>query len=184
VNKEDDNSFHAIMIGLGEVHGKVVTSKLLTYYHNVLREYTFNEIDKAAMKIAKHPQLGRFFPKPSDFVDIIEGDKRSFEDKALITWMEIEHAIKSNGAYRNLELDDKLGLAAVSNMGTWESLCHTPLNQLQWKKKEFIENYKALDGTPTEMLPMELKGIADYANSRKSDTRSMGAIMDKLELKK
>lgn len=169
-----------VFTGLCETYDKVVTPSLFMIYLDSLNGFSISDIKTAVKKHLLDPKHGSFFPKPADIVRNIDGERRSLEDKGNIAWMEIERAIARVGAYGTLEMDDKQALMAIKAMGSWQQLCHTSRDNLAWKKKEFIENYKALEHTPVEMLPHSLLGIEDLANQRKGLDNPADKLLEQL----
>ena len=174
-----------LLIGLGETYDKVITPSLFMIYEEALKDISIEIIKSACSKHLLDPKHGTFFPKPADIVRNIAGQTISTEDKGIVAWLEIMRQIRVIGAYGSLELDDKQALMAVKGMGSWQSLCHTDLDKMTWKQKEFLANYKSLENTPIEMLPQKLEGIEDLHNQRVGRSSIAGLIdEDKLKLTK
>lgn len=182
MNQLDKQSFAELMIASGEMYNKSISKELMAMYFDCLVNYSIKEIKDGLNKHVLDSNHGTFFPKPADIVRSMDGGEQTIEDKANIAWMEIEDAIKRVGAYGKLEMDDKLALMTVKNMGNWQSICHTPMDKMVWKKKEFIENYKALEHTPLDTLPKSLPGITDLTNQRRGDTQAIGDVMKRMKL--
>jgi len=166
------NQLKAIMTGLSETYDKPVTPSLFKIYMEALKAFDINNIQIAVSKHMLDKKHGSFFPKPADIARYIPETSIAADDKANIAWMDIESQIRKKGAYGSLELDDKQALMAVKHMGSWQSLCHTDIDKLQWKRKEFIDNYKSLENTDCSYL-QKLEGIEDLQNQRlSSDSRA------------
>ena len=165
MDTNDKAHFQSIMIGVGELYSKEITKPLLQIYFQALQKYSIEQVSSAFTAHMVDPKHGTFMPKPADLVRIIDADKPSAKDRAELAWIQIENAMSRIGAYGTLRMDDKQALAAIKNIGSWQSLCHTDIDKLQWKKKEFIELYQNFENTPVEMLPSHLPGI-DQAKER------------------
>jgi len=166
----DKQKFREVMIGVGELYGKEVTMSLLRVYFSCLEAVSFEDVKKALSSHTLDPSHGSFMPKPADIVRQIEKLSASVGDRAEIAWLHVTNKIRTKGAYGKLSLDDKQAIAAVKAMGTWQSLCHTPSEALQWKKKEFMELYKTFERTPLESLPSHLGGIIELRGQKASST--------------
>ena len=106
------------------------------------------------------------FPKVADIVRNMPQVERSLEDRASIAWMQIERAIERVGAYGAIDLDDKTALMALKSIGSWSQLCHTKRENMGFKRREFIENYRALENTEIELIPKSLNGLEALIQQR------------------
>ena len=176
--ESDKQNFRELMIGVGELYNKEITIPLLRIYFNTLKVLSIEDVEIGISKHTANTTSGSFMPKPADIIRQIELCKPSTDDLAEMAWLQIINKIKTKGAYGKLDLDDKQAMAAAKNLGTWQSLCHTDSDKIQWKKKEFIEIYKTFDKTPTEMLPNNLAGIIELKNNRKQTTMKSLKEMD------
>lgn len=182
----DKQQFHQLMLGVGETYGKKITEPLMDIYFNSLQGYEIDDVTKAFsahLVCAKH---GTFFPKPADLVRIMDIGQPSTEERAELVWMTIEKKISSIGAYGTLKLDDLQALAAVKSLGSWRDLCHTDIDKLQWKRKEFIAAYANFENTPIEALPHHLAGMIEADRTKKASDKPAGflsAMKKQLEVK-
>ena len=174
----DKNQFKTLMVGLGEIYGKEITKPVLQFYFNAFKSYSIEQVSYAANQHAVDPKHGTFFPKPADIVRHLSECEHSSEDKALLAWSAIEGAIRKSGAYGSLEIEDKQALAAVKAIGGWRDLCHTNIDQMQWKRKEFMSVYQTYDKTPVELLPQSLPGIEDIKAQKKKDNAVLSKLAD------
>lgn len=168
--ESDKQKFRELMVGVGELYGKEVTKPLLKIYFGSLSALSLEDVESGITKHSSDTYHGSFMPKPADIIRQIELFKPSVDERAELAWMQVTNKIRLKGAYGNLKIKDKQAMAAVKNLGTWQSLCHTDADKLQWKKKEFIEIYKTFESTPSEMLPMQLDGIIELKKQRSKPT--------------
>lgn len=184
MNSEDKKAFQVLMVGAGETYGRQITRPLLDIYFEALKQYSIEEVSVSFSKHLVCPKHGTFFPKPADLVRNIKADEIPPEMMAEMAWMQIEDQMRRKGAYGSLKLDDKQALAAVKSLGSWQDLCHTNTDKLQWVKKQFVENYMTFENTPVEMLPSHLPGIEDLHNQRvemkKAGCRSISDLLGKM----
>jgi len=181
MNNNDNNRFSELMIACAELStpAKSISQALMGMYTKAFQNYSIEQIEQA---FNEHITKSKFFPHPSEIVSILTPNQRSVEDKANIAWMEIEVSIRKIGTYGDLQLEDKQALMAVKSCGGWPSICATRLDKMQWKKREFIEAYRAIENTPLELLPTSLDGIAALENQRNQDTKPIQAILCKTNL--
>lgn len=177
---QDKNEFKTQMIGLGEIYPKEITKSLLMIYFQALTEYSIEDVKIGITKHLVCQKHGGFFPKPADIIRNIEVDKPSCDLKANSAWLEIIQTMSSKGAYGNLELEDKQAIMAVKMLGSWRDLCHTDLNKLDFKKRQFLENYKDLENTSVENMPKSLPGLIDLDKQRKQNKPGLKQILDNI----
>lgn len=181
----DKTSFHELMLGLGEIYGKDITTPLLRIYFNAFDDLTIEQVSKAVtMHTTSGDESGSFFPKPSDFIRQLNGTNKQkeqgVEDKSALAWAAIESQIKRKGSYGNLELEDRQALGTVQGMGGWKQLCLCTTDELVWKRKEFMDSYACYERTPLEALPAKLAGRLEISN-HKQDGGSMKSLIDGLK---
>lgn len=185
--ESDKQQFRELMVGVGELYGKDITKPLLRIYFGSLAKFTIEQVEHGITQHTMDAKHGTFMPKPADIVRQLEADQPSTEDRAELAWMTIEKKMSSIGAYGSLKLDDLQALAAVKSLGSWKDLCHTDMDKLQWKRKEFIAAYANFENTPIEALPHHLSGMieADRSKKLKKPTGgiSMADIAKRLDLK-
>ena len=183
--ESDKVSFAEIMVGYGEMYNKEITKSLMRVYFSALQAYSIQDIEQGFGKHSADPKHGSFMPKPADIIRQIEADKPSVESRAELAWMTIEKKMGSVGAYGSLKLDDLQALAAVKSLGSWKHLCHTEIDKLQWKRKEFIEAYKNFESTPIEALPSHLAGMIEMDRGKKDNTQTfMSELVNKIGVNK
>jgi len=102
-------------------------------YWEVLNKYTEEAFSKA---IVQHIQRGKFFPKPADLIELIEGTD---SQNAGSVWASLI-AFAEKGTGERPKLDAKTD-RAVSAIGGWTTISHCPYAQLQWVEKRFKEAY-------------------------------------------
>ncbi len=166
MNNSDKERFSTALVEASFVFTKDITKPMLKIYFELLEDLDINDIHRA---IKKHSQTGQFYPKPADIRNIINADKPSSDDKATLAWMSITNAIGKIGPYRTLVLDDKLALEIIKHIGGWSNLCNLSYKDLDFKKREFVEAYKATALTSDKDLPKSLAGLHDIARLENKD---------------
>ncbi len=178
MDKNDKNKFLSLMTGLGEIFGKEITQQLAKIYWNAFREYDIENIELAVNLHIKDKVNGKYFPKPADlYAKMDGGGDISIEDMAMVGWASVVACMESVGAYGNLNIDDKLAILVVKNMGGWKYLCHVNRDNLGFKRAEFISLYKSLSNTPMEYLPQSLIGITHYQESKAPAMKSINNLI-------
>lgn len=111
----DSPAFNDLMQSVAEVFNETVSSDRITLYFGALAEYPI-EVVRAAM--LRGVQTLRFFPKPAEIRELIEG---SPDHRALAAWTRVEAALKAVGTYQSVSFDDPILHAGVEQMGGWAS---------------------------------------------------------------
>ncbi len=186
MQETDKNNFKELMTGIGELYSKEITKPLLRIYFTAFNQLTIEQVDQAiASHITDTSTAGTFFPKPADIIRQIKGtDKQRSEtttNKAEISWSSIEGQVFSIGSYKSPKIEDGQALAALKAMGGWIKLCGSTVDQLTWKKKEFIELYKTFEQTPVELLPNNMPGRIELEQHKQNGNQEFNSLMKGLE---
>lgn len=109
--------------------------QLKRYYRYLSERMDTDTFERAAEVVWAERE---FFPKPSDFMDAAETP----EGAALEQW-ELCHQIMqdSRRAHELLERMDAEGQRVVRMMGGVRQLTRTQLDEVQWRRKEFMRLY-------------------------------------------
>jgi len=115
---------------------------LLDVYWECFKPYTDEEVSNA-FSIAL--QTLRYFPKPVEILEIIQGSGGS---KAYEAWNCLIAAMGEVGAYRSVVFEDKVIHAVVETWGGWDAVCRITTEELKYKAKEFKELYNGYKNQP------------------------------------
>jgi len=153
---ENATLFKNYMTLLGEIHGKAISDTLKTAYWEILEEYTDDQCHRAfdvAIKTCK------FFPKPAELIEFIEGPSNN---KATEAWIKVDQAVKRVGNYASVRFDDPAIHSCIEVMGGWEALGQTSAHEWKWKQKEFEKLYSIM--SRRQEHPDVLLGLCDRQN--------------------
>lgn len=161
-------SFTAELTVLAEIYGKALSEAVGAVYFEALREYALADVLRALRCHVKHPEQGRFFPKPADVVALLNGDTHS---QALEAYQALDDALIEHGVYRSVRLEDPALAAAVKALGGWIEIHE------RWKDREqepylrvdFCKLYRvytarALDASS---VPAHFPGLHEVSNRSK-----------------
>ena len=120
----DRAPFAELMIGVGEVYGEPVSDARMELYYRALEDLSLDEIRAAANA---HVRGSRFFPKPAELREAIDG---SAEDRAELAWTSVVALVRRYG-YPGVDgrgtapefPDEATRRAAMELYGGWRSLC-------------------------------------------------------------
>lgn len=74
----------------------------------------------------------------------VSGGVVDADSAALLAWDKVRTAMRVEGAYKSIQWDDPAIAPAIDTVaGSWPELCGTLTDQLDWKRKAFIDAYKA-----------------------------------------
>ena len=162
-NKKEFLKFMAV---LSVTFDKEITEMLSEIYWNVLKEMDIKSFIYACSMAVK---TLKFFPKPIELLEIING---SPQDKSLMALLKVEKAISNHGYYYSVEFDDPLIHLTVENMGGWMQICCITIDDWKYRKQEFINIYNSLSKRPVSENIPKLTGFFEQ------DNRDRGYLSD------
>lgn len=151
--------FKEYMAALCEVHNREpLTFTLNDIYWKTLEPFDDQVCESAFKHLLMHT---KFFPKPSEFLEILEGNN---QDQAMLAWLKVTRAIRRIGTYQSVRFDDPVIHATIQAMGGWVSLGDVLEKDLPWKQREFERIYAAIAGRPNGDHPEYLPGRCEMEN--------------------
>lgn len=93
------------------------------------------------------------------------------KNKALLAWLDVVSAASTKPYLENAVIEDVQADITVNAIGGWERIAFAQDERLGWLKKEFIENYMALEETSTAQIPRgvyRFKELVQYRQSSRS----------------
>lgn len=165
----DKRLFEEYMTGLCEMYDKEASKALMRLYYAVLRHLPPEQFKKGVETLLMRKTFNKM-PLPAEILEAVGGKP---EDAALLALHKLEKAMQDYGAYESVMFDDPVIHAVVERVDWngergWIGLCHMPLDELKWWKKDFPKAYAAYQGQVKTVTPM--LGIHDSHN--------MGTVKD------
>ena len=140
---KDQQKFKELILMLGDIFDKKVSSGTLKTYWQVLSSYTDTQFATAA---DAYMRVGKFFPRPADFIELIEGTSEANAHEAWAT------ALLELRDSANAKFDAKTA-KVIAALGGAEYLGQMSYRDLEFKKKDFIAIYESLDNAdPTPRI--------------------------------
>lgn len=135
--KPDDGPAFVELLGeVAEVYGRdKLTPRAARIYFNAVEAHSLSEVRAA---LARHVKANKFFPRPADILEQIEG---SAEDRARAAWRKVLAALSRCGTWESVRFDDPRIHAALENMGGWISLGGMETKELPFREKDFAAWY-------------------------------------------
>lgn len=162
--RNDLKELAVVMNTLAEEYGIEINEiKIQTWEEILLKPYGIEKIKLAATKILKADRKFKTFPKISEMIHAIEGDKPKSEEIALSQFMAAKQAIIDVSSYSSVSFDDCIIHKVIDSMGGWPEFCITDNSQWHWKEKEFVERYVRFkaqyDASELDYTPEYLPGV-------------------------
>ncbi len=139
----------------GEVFDKEITEAIRNLYWRILEPYEDEQVEKAFKAVIA---TKRFFPKPAELLELIEGSPDDQAQKALekVMW-----AVRHIGPYSSVRFDDPKIHGAVESMGGWIEFQNCTLEEWTWRQKDFLKHY-AIQSEKGQ--PERLAGLVEVNN--------------------
>jgi len=132
-----------------------VTPFTLAVWWQGCQPFALEQVSKALTAHATDPDRGQFAPKVADIVRILGGTST---DRAALAWGKVYEAMGSVGAYTDVVFDDAAIHAAVADMGGWQKMCRSSMDELSYLQHRFCESYRAYSGRGEFDYPKVLTG--------------------------
>jgi hypothetical protein len=142
VTRKDSRAFGGLMAGLGEAFNEPVSEARVAIYFEALEDLPIDALQSAARAYAK---TGRFFPKPVELRDLVQG---TTEDHAEVAWLYVVREVRRVGWSGTPRWPDAATEHAALGLfgGGWRTLCeHLPAQgpELLGYRKAFVAAYGA-----------------------------------------
>lgn len=148
---------------LAEVLQTEISEQLVETYWTILKDYSNNELERMFDTVIR---TCKFFPKPSELIEIIEGSQ---SDKSLGAWVKVVRAIEQVGYYSSPKFDDQLIHFVIEQLGGWMNLCTKTIDELKWTQKEFerLYSYYKTNTDAVGYISDHLIGFHESENAKK-----------------
>lgn len=162
-----------ILVAFGELHQREISPMVVDVFLDALGKFSIEELQAAGRRLLASE---RFFPKPVDFIEAIQG---SPEDRGAQAWNLLVEMIRKESASESLQIEDDPAFiyAVESVFGSWvrvgDTLPDSADPMFASLRKQFMASYRAFDRSGrTIALPRRLAGryeienMANYHNWR------------------
>ena len=145
-----------------------IKEETMDLWFQLLDDMSDNDFMASIKNICRN--TAEIYPTTNIVALIREQFKMDNEDMAILAWQSVLGAIETYGSYETVIFQDRAIHSAVDLVGGWIELCSITTEEEQWKKKEFIQAYKAVvnrDDHPEKMVGrLEIdnasKGLTEY----------------------
>ena len=163
MDAHDKPRFFTLLVGVAELYGRTFSEAALALYWAALAAYSLEAIERAIAAHLHNPDTGQYCPKPADIVRYLDGGPT--QDRAARAWAKVERELRRVGAYASVVFDDPVIMMTVADLGGWPKLCHTALEELPFRAKDFKALYAAYAVQPKADYPRVLPGLAEHHNA-------------------
>jgi hypothetical protein len=144
----------AVIVG---IYGKQAPDVAATrMWFLALQRYELEQIRDALSRHVADPVSGQYPPRPADIVRQIDG---SPDTAASLAWSDVCRAMRLVGAYSSVVFSDPAIHAAITDLGGWPALCHTPDDEMPFLARRFEAAYTAHRSSGVGEYPAVLAGI-------------------------
>ncbi|MCE5333301.1 MAG: DUF6475 domain-containing protein [Desulfobacteraceae bacterium] len=142
-NEEDKKRIGEAFLAICELHNKTFSQAFAAIYMRALESYPAHQVVAA---LEKSVMVSRFFPKPAELIELIEGP---LEEKAYLAWTTFRDAVRYPGGYSSVMFCDGRISAIIEHFGGWINICDTWLEKDDpFRRAEFVKMYRALSREP------------------------------------
>ncbi len=150
------------LTALSETLGSEMSEAKLFIYEQTLKRFPDEQI---FMAISKAAATLRFFPKPVELIELIEGKK---EEQSTLAWESLLETMQHVGAYQSVIFEDGRIGKCVRLLGGWEKLCQSETKYLNLLRNDFVKVFNSLDADLdpelTEGIGMKQMASGGYAH--------------------
>lgn len=139
---DDLEAFGKVMVLINETYGdpnRSVSDVKLRFYFHVLGDLAIEEVEAAVLRMAR-TKTCHTFPTPGE---IREALSQKAGRRGEAAFEDLIDAIRRFGAYRVPRFEDEALAATVRALGGWETVCGWKTEDRHWKRREFLNIYRA-----------------------------------------
>lgn len=131
-------------------------------FYLALKDLTDDQFLGSILQIVQ--KTTKLFPDDNLIAMIREKTSGTEQDRAVLAWDEATSAVKKHGFYKTVSFEDAVINAVIESMGGWEAFSNIEAEDVPFRKKDFLELYKAISGSARK-LPEKLPGHFERINS-------------------
>lgn len=140
----DRPRFARLLVALSETFNEPISEVRADVYFQTLSEFDVESVEHAAHRLLR---TATFFPKPAEFVTLLEGD---VADQGELALARITAEVQSTGFYGRPRLSHDDYDLVQRVWGGWQGLCSNlpakGTEAFQWERKRFLEMHSAVQG--------------------------------------
>jgi hypothetical protein len=162
---EDAERFGIAMGIMGEAFQKTPSDSLAEIYFKLLQDLSIESFEQACLTLINTRKITGTFPLVAEIREAVAGAGQSLETRAALAWDVALKAMHDHGSYQSPSFADPIISRIIIAWGGWIEFGNWQAEETKWKRKEFIELYRAYSAQPGQPAPPDhLIGIAEGHN--------------------
>lgn len=169
----DFQGFETLMkMQIAYYRAKDISDTMIVMYFDDLADFSAAEIESAFRNHRQQPETGRFFPRVSDLIALLQGGTKT---RGVAAWDEAIRAISRVGSYESPDFSDPLIRSCIDRMGGWPNFCAMSddwtdedgtfhKGDKEFKRLQFVERYQSYLRNPPSDAPARILGRHEIAN--------------------
>lgn len=176
-----------VILMIAENYGATVSERTLYMWQAMLEDYPVEMVSKAAMNLIRNvgPEKVAYKTMPpfalmQKELDAVSGgiSDRAYllEMKAEAAWDTLLETIERVGSYRVPSNLDETTLYCIRSLGGWRRVCSWLESELQWRKEEFTDLFKSVNGKTAELMA-GIDAVEALGMRGKSEPKPIGDVI-------
>lgn len=163
---DDRERFARVILMIAETYKDSFSTPRHELYFQSLRRFEIDDIERALPIMIADP-VRKFSPRPSDFVETIEGTPT---DRALRSVTRVEVAAAAVGPYHSVtfgsDLEGRLIHALIEHLGGWVAVCNRFADSKDrgFLIAEFTKLHRMFEKTRPNVVMDHMPGIFEVTN--------------------
>lgn len=156
----------ACLTELAVLYKQPLSESILNFYWNILKKYSFQQVQEGIEKHLASRRYSGFMPKPGDILRQIEGDETEIQEaiefRSALAWSLVLQALSSNAAH--IEFEDKIIHVVLQKMGGLNRIGRCNEKDFLYVQQRFEKLYRAYCKQQISLdVPKQLSGGSPYA---------------------
>ena len=133
-----DDRFVRAIFGAAETLGETLTEVRVRGYWSILGHYGTDRIVEA---LAISLRINRWFPRPCELIDILDGNIGNTEADAIIAWVALLEILKTPAAKDLCDRDPRVAAGVKAAGGLYDLRFRPSGEDDHWKQRKFIHGF-------------------------------------------
>lgn len=121
--------------------GLPVDDDVILLWCMAMRDLSQSEVQDAILGFV---QNSTEFPTPAAVRKFAGPRGLADSERAKLAWGQVRTAIRQHGGYQSVDFEDRIVNAVIREMGGWNQLCESSVDEMVWREKDFIRLYEAV----------------------------------------
>lgn len=169
----DDVKAFGVELGkTAELFGEPLSEARVLLYVEALADLDFKTV-LAGFQRARAEM--RFFPKPAEIRELIEGTK---DDRAEIAWARFLGAVRDVGGWDSVDFGDAALHAVIIDIwGGWPEACKLDEDDTPYRHRDFLKAYRLRANQRGDLRSGHLPGLTEVDNRRRGFLKHIPPVL-------